>query len=178
MPSAKQSTKELKERMERAVLSLQRDEQGNRRKPSESQKAKAFWAMRAALAYGSKRLVSSRVDCNGLQLSGYQDFAKDVGRALLGRRLDPWDSVRLRTASTCWSVPRKYAPHGELFFFRIKKEPVASNEVSSNPFVSAETLNACAPIGLHLLAAGGEEGPVLSCEPGMEPGPVVVNLLI
>ena len=35
MPSSKQSTKEMKERMERAVLSLQRDEQGNR-----SQKAK------------------------------------------------------------------------------------------------------------------------------------------
>ena len=136
------------------------------KKPSESQKAKAFWAMRAALACGSKRLVASRVDCNGLQLSGYQDFAKDVERALW--RLDPWESVRLRTASTCWSVPRKYGPHGELFFFRIKKEPVASNEVSSNPFVSAETLNACALIGLHLLAAGGEEGPVLSCEPGMD----------
>ena len=30
--------------------------------------------------------------------------------------LDPWDSVRLRTASTCWNVPGKHGPHGELFF--------------------------------------------------------------
>ena len=27
--------------------------------------------------------------------------------------VDPWDSVRLRTASTQWNVPRKYGPHGE-----------------------------------------------------------------
>ena len=27
--------------------------------------------------------------------------------------LDPWDSVRLRTASTHWNVPKKYGPHGE-----------------------------------------------------------------
>ena len=33
----------------------------------------------------------------------------------------------------------------------IKDQPVASNEVSSNPFVSAETLKACALVGLHLL---------------------------
>ena len=31
--------------------------------------------------------VASRVGCNGLQLCGYQDFAKDVGRALLAWRL-------------------------------------------------------------------------------------------
>ena len=40
-----------------------------------------------------------------------------------------------------------------------KKDPVvASDDVSSNPFVSAETLKACALIGLHLLAAGDEAG--------------------
>ena len=39
------------------------------------------------LAIGSKLLVASRVGCNGLQLCGCQDFAKDVGRAPLGRRL-------------------------------------------------------------------------------------------
>ena len=43
-------------------------------------------------ASGSQLLVASRVDCNGLQLCEYQDFAKDVGTW--------WDSVRLRTAST------------------------------------------------------------------------------
>ena len=61
--------------------------------------------------------------------------------------LDSWDSVRLRTASTYWNIPGKYGPHGELFFFLVKKEPVASNDVLSNFFVSAETLKACAHIG-------------------------------
>ena len=73
--------------------------------------------------------------------------------------LDPWDSVRLRSASAYWNVPEKYGPHGELFFFFIKKElVVASKEVSSKPFISAETLKAYALIGLHLLAAEGEAG--------------------
>ena len=30
--------------------------------------------------------------------------------------LDPFNSVRLRTASVHWNVPKKYGPHGELFF--------------------------------------------------------------
>ena len=36
--------------------------------------------------------------------------------------LDPRDSVCSRTASMVWSVPGKYGPHGELFFFLIQKE--------------------------------------------------------
>ena len=73
--------------------------------------------------------------------------------------LDPWDSVRLRAASAHWNVPGEYGPHGELFFFLIQKEPVlASSMELPNPFVSAETLKACALIGLHLLAAEGEIG--------------------
>ena len=63
--------------------------------------------------------------------------------------------MRLRTPSTCWDVPGKYGPHGELFFFLIWKKLVA---VSFRPFASAETLKACALIGLHLLAAEGEAG--------------------
>ena len=81
--------------------------------------------------------------------------------------LDPWDSLRLRTASTHWNVPVKYGPHGEHFFFLIKKEQVvASNEVLQIPFVSAETLKACALIGLHLLAAG-EDGSSCSQSPDL-----------
>ena len=73
--------------------------------------------------------------------------------------LDPWDSVRQRTASTHWNVPGKYGPHGELFFFFIKKKPeVVLSEVLPDPFVSAETLKSCALIGLHLLAAENEAG--------------------
>ena len=72
--------------------------------------------------------------------------------------LDPWDSVRLRTASTHWNVHGKCGPHGELTVFLIQTESVASNEVLPNPFVSAKTLKAWALIGLHLLAAEGEVG--------------------
>ena len=73
--------------------------------------------------------------------------------------LDPWDSVRRRTASTHWNVPGKYGLHGELFFSHMNKEQVvASNEVLPNPCVSTETLKAFALIGLHLLAADCEVG--------------------
>ena len=71
---------------------------------------------------------------------------KDVGRALLGRRLafpDPWDVCGFgstgRTASS---------------LFLIKKGPFAlTKAVEFRFFVPAETLNACALIGLHLMAA-------------------------
>ena len=39
------------------------------------------------IAFGSRRLVESHVNCSGLQLCGQKDFAKDVGSAFLGRRL-------------------------------------------------------------------------------------------
>ena len=42
-----------------------------------------------------------------------------------------------------------------------------SNEVPSNPFVSAETLKACALIGLHPLAAEGEAGSSGSQSPAL-----------
>ena len=62
-----------------------------------------------------------------------------------------------RFGKRCGNVPGKYGPHSELFFFLIKKEPVAlAKAVPFNPFVSAETLKACALFGLHLLAAEGE----------------------
>ena len=47
----------------------------------------------------------------------------------------------------------RVGPHGELFFFLIKKEPVSQTSCRPTPFVSAETLKACALIGLHRLAA-------------------------
>ena len=48
--------------------------------------------------------------------------------------LDPWDSVRK------------------------KKPEVVSSEVLPDPLVSAERLQACALLGLHLLAAANKEG--------------------
>ena len=57
------------------------------------------------------------------------------------------------------NVPGKYGQHGELCFLLTKKEQVmASIEVLPNPCVSVETLEACALIGLHLLAADCEMG--------------------
>ena len=77
--------------------------------------------------------------------------------------LDPWDTVRLRTAihllDVPGNVPVKCGPHSELFFFLIMAEPVAlTKAVSSKPVVPAETLKACVLIGLHRLAAEGEAG--------------------
>ena len=67
--------------------------------------------------------------------------------------MDAWESVRLRTASTHWNVSRKYGPHGELFFFLMKKEQMVFSElVEFGPCVSAETVKACALIGLHMMA--------------------------
>ena len=67
--------------------------------------------------------------------------------------MDARDSVRLRTASTHWNAPGKYGPHGELFFFLLKKEPMVVNEmVHIEPSISAETIKACALIGLHMMA--------------------------
>ena len=61
--------------------------------------------------------------------------------------------MRLRTASTQWNVPGKYGPHGEPFFFLLKKEPrVLSELVRCGPSISTETVEACALIGLHMMA--------------------------
>ena len=76
-----------------------------------------------------------------------------------GLCLDPWGVVRLRTSSSSWNDLREYGPHSELFFFLIRKEPVALTlAVPFESFVCAETLKAWALIGLHLLAAKGEAG--------------------
>ena len=110
----------------------------------------------SGLAFGSKSLVESRVNCNGLLLCGHQDFAKDVRKAVVGKRPTLRGPVG-QCAPTYWNVPGKYTTNGELFFFLIK-EPVASNDVPFNLCVSEETLKACALICLHLLAAEGEAG--------------------
>ena len=35
--------------------------------------------------------------------------------------LDPWDGGGCAQPSTHWNVPKKYGPHGELFFFLCRK---------------------------------------------------------
>ena len=67
-----------------------------------------------------------------MQLCGCQDFAKDVGRAPLGRRLALLGPMRQCTpASTNWNVPVKYGPHGEHYSILIKEEQVAVFERSA-----------------------------------------------
>ena len=62
--------------------------------------------------------------------------------------LDPWDSVRLRTASTFWNALAKSSSslirRSQWWF-----------GATCQPFVSAETQMACALIGLQLFAAEG-----------------------
>ena len=77
-------------------------------------------------------------------LVGGKDFARGVGRILLGRGL-PFlgrDAVGLRTTASVWNVSGKYGPHGELFLFLIKME--LTRAVEFKPFVTAETLKTCA----------------------------------
>ena len=57
--------------------------------------------------------------------------------------LDAWDSLRLRTTSTQWNVPERYGPHGEFFFFLLKKEPLVLSElVRFGPSVPIEKVKA------------------------------------
>ena len=104
------------------------------------------------------RLVERRLDamaCSCVGTEILQKMWEGMFWEFVWPCLDPWDSVRVRTASTHWNVPWKNGPHGELFFFLINKElVVASDDVSCNPSVSAEkTLKACALIGPHLFGS-------------------------
>ena len=122
------------------------------------------------LAFGSKLLVASRVgcslwlkasreSCNGLQLCRYQDFAKDVGRAVLGRRLALLGPVG--QCAPAHSVHVLDCFRWRSLFLLCQEEAgggFESKEALPNPFVSAETLKACALIGLHILSAEGEAG--------------------
>ena len=113
------------------------------------------------LAFGSKLLFATRVGmaCSFVGAKLLQNMW--VGPCWEGvwLCLDPWDSVRLRTASTLSRCSREvWAAWRALFFFLIKEPVAVSNEVPYKPFVSAETLKACALVGLYLLAAESEEG--------------------
>ena len=105
------------------------------------------FADRVFVSHRSYACVSFVV-LDGGQCGRYKDFAEDVGRTLPGRglALDPWDVVGLRTTASVWHVPEKYGPHGELFFL------IKTKAVEFRPCVTAETLKACALIGLHMVA--------------------------
>ena len=79
--------------------------------------------------------------------------------AVLQRKFDgkgPGELGEKVLASSQWSVPKKYGPHGELFFFLLKKEPlVLSESVEFGPSISAVTVKARAVLGLHMMAECG-----------------------
>ena len=86
-----------------------------------------------------------------------------MGEADLGGHL-----ALLRTASMEWNVPGKCGPHGELFFFLIQQEPaIAPNSETFSPFInpgirtplfSADVLQKCALLALHVMAEEGRDG--------------------
>ena len=97
--------------------------------------------------------------------------------------LETWDSVRLRTASTQWNISGRYGPHGELFFFLLKKEPSALSELARlGPSIPVETVKACALIGLHMMAeengwrsgSGSSASSSSSCEDNVGNGALCV----
>ena len=77
-----------------------------------------------------KLIVGSTLREIGLWPRGLGHGARDVGPTGVGRCLALlWVSVSLRTVSTHWNVPGKYGPHGQLFFFLVKKEPMVLGEL-------------------------------------------------
>ena len=61
--------------------------------------------------------------------------------------------MRRRTTSSKWTVPGRYGPYGELFFFLLKKEPMVLRElVRFGPSIPVDAVKACALVGLHVMA--------------------------
>ena len=94
-----------------------------------------------------KVLAKSHANCVGLRLGGLRLLAKDVGKTVLGWRLALLGPVAQRApAHGVHSLERSrevLAAWRPLFLPHEKEQVVASNEVLSNPFVSAEALKAC-----------------------------------
>ena len=160
MPSAKQSTKEWKgkEWEELYCHFREMNKSTGAKKPSESQKAKALWAMKAAKDIGEVSVIQP-VKKTFWEEQRQPRFCERIGKGRFGKASGL--ACTRGTVCTCAQPPligTFQGSMGRMASF-IKKEPmVASNDVSSNPFVSAETLEACALVGLHLLAAEGDAG--------------------
>ena len=113
---------------------------------------------------GSKRLVESRLGCNGLQLCGYRDFAIDVGWCLALR--GPVRQCALAHSVHSWNVTGKYGPHG--FFFLIKKGAGGCLKRSAvQALLSLQKRSRRAPCLVYTF-----------CRQEVKVGLVVVNLLI
>ena len=107
------------------------------------------------LTFGSKRFVESRVNCNVLQLCGHQDFAKDVRRAVLGRRLALLGPVCGEVWSSGSQSPdlRDMWRHGRPMI----QEWISSRSTSETSFGDEEYEhnNECRAIGAGLVKRGG-----------------------
>ena len=113
-----------------------------------------------------KVLAKSHAYCHGLQLCGHRTFCKRCGKGRSGNTPGLCSDPLGQCASCALTSTYVGMFHGSMgrmassFSSFIKEEPVvvSDDEVLPNPFVSAETLKACALTGLHLLPAGDEAG--------------------
>ena len=100
--------------------------------------------------------ILAREPCYGSGLQWLVAEGRQHGSRDLERNLDVkgFGLIWIRgTACICGQHSGKYGPHGELFFFLLKKEPMVPGEfVEFGPCFSAETVKACALIGLHMTA--------------------------
>ena len=82
------------------------------------------------LTVGSRLVVE--LVFSGLWPRGLRHGTRDVEQAFVEMCLAPFwflgTGVRLRTTSSQWNVPGRYGPHGELFFFLLKKKNRWSSE--------------------------------------------------
>ena len=114
------------------------------------------WKQPNRLSQGSSccRLCGSKAAMTSDRV--VSDLMLPLWEEVLWPFLDAWDSVCLRTTSTQWNVPGRYGPHGELFFFLLKNEPMVLRElVRFGPSIPVEAMKACAFVGLHMMAEGG-----------------------
>ena len=82
------------------------------------------------LTIGSRLVVE--LVFNGLWPRGLRRGPKRVGQTLVKEGLALLGSLghcAFAHSLTHWNVPKKYGPHGELFFYLLKNEPVVLSEV-------------------------------------------------
>ena len=113
----------------------------------------------------SERLTVCRcqsLSSHWLAASLVQRFCKRCGKGPIGKAPglapDPWDVVRLRTSPRRWNDPGKGHTASFSSSSSGRSRWLSRRQCRSSPLVSAETLKACALIGLHLLATEDEAG--------------------
>ena len=126
-------------------------------KPQEAQKAKALWKMKAAKDAGEEHYDPTRED------------------NILGKKQNKKSNLGKSTSKI--QLWRWIGPHGELFFFLIKKERASMSDGETfSPFINADihtlffsvdVFNECALIAMHLIAEEERGGEVACRAPGL-----------